>query len=158
MNKIKTGIIVPAILALSLTACQNVGLKQGMGTILGAAGGGLLGSQFGKGRGQLAAVAAGTLIGALVGSSIGQSLDQTDKMMMERATQRTLENSHDYDGQMWHNSGTGVRGTVRPTRTWQASNGQYCREYQQTVYVGGKNQSAYGTACRRPDGTWEVMN
>ena len=34
----------------------------------------------------------------------------------------------------------------------------YCREYQKQVLVAGQWQEAYGTACRRPDGAWEIMN
>jgi surface antigen len=39
----------------------------------------------------------------------------------------------------------------------QNNNGQYCREYRQTVKVGGKTQEGYGTACRQPDGTWKIV-
>lgn len=33
----------------------------------------------------------------------------------------------------------------------------YCREYQQQVLVGGRWEQAYGTACRRPDGSWQIV-
>jgi hypothetical protein len=36
--------------------------------------------------------------------------------------------------------------------------GRYCREYQRTVTVGGQAQAAYGRACWRPDGSWEIMD
>ncbi len=41
---------------------------------------------------------------------------------------------------------------------FQAGNGQYCREYQATVMVGGQPQPSYGTACLQPDGVWRVVN
>ena len=41
---------------------------------------------------------------------------------------------------------------------YQAPNGQYCREYQTTVYVAGRPQPSYGTACLQPDGVWRVVN
>lgn len=40
----------------------------------------------------------------------------------------------------------------------QAKAEEYCREYTKTVTVGGKREQAYGTACYRPDGSWEVVN
>ena len=58
-----------------LTGCEATGSKQTGGAVLGAAGGGLLGSQFGSGRGQLAATALGAVGGLLLGSSIGRSRD-----------------------------------------------------------------------------------
>jgi hypothetical protein len=41
---------------------------------------------------------------------------------------------------------------------YQAPNGQYCREYQGGVSVGGHPQRGYGTACLMPDGAWRVVN
>ena len=35
---------------------------------------------------------------------------------------------------------------------------EYCREYTKTVSVGGQRENAYGTACYRPDGSWEIVS
>lgn len=35
---------------------------------------------------------------------------------------------------------------------------QTCREFQQKILIDGKEQSAYGTACRQPDGSWRVVS
>lgn len=35
--------------------------------------------------------------------------------------------------------------------------GEYCREYNRQVMVGGRWVDAYGTACLRPDGSWEIV-
>lgn len=34
----------------------------------------------------------------------------------------------------------------------------YCREFTKVVNVGGQAQSAYGQACRQPDGSWEIVS
>lgn len=39
-----------------------------------------------------------------------------------------------------------------------AREGRYCRGYQKRVTVGGRVERAYGTACRRPDGSWELID
>lgn len=39
-----------------------------------------------------------------------------------------------------------------------ASAEEYCREYSRNVVVGGRTQEAYGTACQRPDGSWQIMS
>jgi len=36
--------------------------------------------------------------------------------------------------------------------------GRYCREFLQEVVIGGRKEQAYGTACRQPDGSWEVIS
>ena len=51
----------------------------------------------------------------------------------------------------------GHYGTITPLNTTEPRAGTYCREYQQTVTVGGQTQEAYGTACRQPDGAWKIQ-
>ena len=45
---------------------------------------------------------------------------------------------------------------IGSTKTAQAE--EYCREYTKTVSVGGRAEQAYGTACYRPDGSWEIVD
>ena len=146
-----------AILLLSLGACSaTTGPKQTGGTLVGAALGGLLGSKFGSGSGQLAAVAAGTLVGAFVGHGIGESLDRADQVYAQRSAHQGLETQPSGTTSGWTNPDSGHSGTFTPIRTYKSDHGGYCREYQQTVTIGGRTESAYGTACRQPDGSWEI--
>jgi surface antigen len=143
-----------------LTSCADQGgalNKQEAGTLIGAAGGALLGSQFGKGSGKLVGVAVGTLIGASLGNSIGQSLDRADLAHLNRTTQYALETSPAHSVSEWRNPDSGNYGTVTPIRTYQRGD-RYCREFQQTIYVGGRAEQGYGTACRQPDGSWKIEN
>lgn len=48
-------------------------------------------------------------------------------------------------------------GSVSVLRDGRSSDGQYCREFQQTVTVGGRSEQAYGVACRQPDGAWRIV-
>ncbi|MCR9073155.1 MAG: RT0821/Lpp0805 family surface protein [Alphaproteobacteria bacterium] len=154
----KTAIVAMTVAALSLGACADGGPKQAGGTLLGGIGGAVAGSQFGGGQGRLAAVAAGTLLGALIGSEVGKSLDRADKAALANTTQTTLESQPSGTTSTWSNPDSGNYGSVTPTRTYQTDAGQYCREYQQTIVVGGRTEQAFGTACRQPDGSWKVVN
>ena len=49
-------------------------------------------------------------------------------------------------------------GYVTATREGSSSSGRYCREFQHEVTIGGKREQSYGTACRQPDGSWEVIS
>ena len=150
--------IVAAALGLTLVACEGAGQKQQIGTLLGGVAGAVAGAQFGSGKGQLAATAAGTLVGALVGSEIGKSLDRADQLAMQQSAQRTLEDVPTGTTGEWKNPDSGNSGTITPTRTFQKTDGLYCREYQQTITVGGQVEEAYGTACRQPDGAWQIVS
>jgi len=48
-------------------------------------------------------------------------------------------------------------GSVTTTRIGTSTSGRQCREFQQTVTIGGRQEQTYGTACLQPDGTWEVV-
>lgn len=155
--------IVVILCAVSLTACEP-GSKEGFGTLLGALGGAVVGSAIaGNGghhgrRGNGGAVIIGALAGAAIGNSIGKSLDRADRRAMYNARQAALENYPTGQQSTWYNPDTGNSGTYTPEPAYQSDNGRYCREYQQTVTIGGQVQEAYGKACRQPDGSWEIAN
>lgn len=159
MNLSKIAVAGLIATGLSVGACsEGAGPKETIGTLGGAALGGLAGAQIGSGTGQLAATAAGVLLGAVLGSEIGKSLDKADQLYAERTAQDALENSPSNQTSQWSNPDSGHSGTVTPTKTYQTPEGQYCREYQTTVTVGGETQDAYGTACRQPDGSWQIQS
>ncbi len=157
-----TNAIKPATLlllvTLGLSACESAqnAPKQTVGTLLGAGVGALVGSQLGGGKGKLAAVVVGTLGGAYLGSEVGKSLDAADRAYMERNAQQTLETTKSGTVTAWKNPDTGNSGTFTPTRTYAAANGENCREYESTIYVDGQEETATGTACRQPGGTWKI--
>ncbi len=159
------GVLTASVLALGLTggtaaAAQNCSNWSGgalVGTLGGAALGGFLGSQIGSGTGQLAFTGAGVLVGGLVGNQIGKALTCEDQQQVSQTTQSTLETQQTGTSVAWKNPDSGNSGSVTPTRTFQAADGRYCREFEQNVTVAGKTEAGSGTACRRDDGTWEIQ-
>jgi surface antigen len=149
---------IASLLVLMLGACgSGYGPKQSGGTLLGAGLGGLLGSQFGSGSGKLVGVALGTLGGAMLGNSVGQSLDRADQAYAGQAAHRA-QTAPIGQPVVWRNPDTGNEGSVVAVREGTNTfTGAYCREFQQTVNVGGQMQEAYGTACRQPDGSWAIQ-
>lgn len=141
------------LFALLLSGCQNVP-KQDSGALLGAVVGGVVGNQFGDGSGQVLATFAGAAIGAAAGASVGRALDGYDRLQAQQA----LEYNSSGQQSVWINPDSGAQVSVTPTRTYQTASGQYCREYQTNISVGGKTEQAYGTACRQPDGAWRILN
>ncbi len=161
-------LIVMAMCGVLLAACAQPG-DQGYappgaigmnkttgGALIGAGLGGLAGSQIGRGSGSVAATAVGVILGGLIGSSVGSSLDRADQAAMQQSTQQALERGPSGQPVEWRNPDSGHYGQIVPARAYQ-DNGTYCREYQQTVVIGGQTQQAYGHACRQPDGTWQIQ-
>ncbi len=127
--------------------------RELIGSVIGGAAGGYIGSTIGKGDGNLAATAAGALIGFIIGQNVGRSMDQTDV----RCTGYALEAAPDNHHVTWNNPDTGSEYDVMPTRTY-INEDRYCREYTTTTTINGKSEKVYGTACRNPDGSWQIAD
>lgn len=133
---------------------SNVGISPSVGgTIVGALIGGLGGSAIGSGSGRTAAIIGGVAAGAVIGNSVGRSMEAVDHAQV----QNTLENGRTGSPVIWNNPNTGNRYEVTPTRTYQTAGQRYCREYISRATVAGRDQQIYGTACRMPDGSWQLQ-
>ena len=151
--------ISAALMVFVLAGCvsnPDTNPKQNAGALIGAGVGGLLGSKMGRGKGQLMGVAIGTLAGAMIGSAIGESLDRADRAYMMDAQDRA--HAAPVGRRItWQNPDSGHGGSVTPKREgYDRITGDYCREYETTIYVDGREEVGYGTACQQPDGTWEI--
>lgn len=49
-------------------------------------------------------------------------------------------------------------GSVKVTRVGTSVSGSHCREFQQSVKIGGTTEQAYGAACLKADGSWEMVS
>jgi surface antigen len=148
-------VAVLLLIVIAVSGCATIeeNPKTAIGGLGGAAVGGLIAAAAGGGG---AAIAGAVIGGALLGGLVGNMLDQRDKRLQAEAAQRALESTPSGKSVAWNNPDSGHSGTITPVKTYQ-SGGAYCREYQQTVTIDGKQEKAYGTACRQPDGSWKVQ-
>jgi surface antigen len=148
-----------ALLGVSLAACTaDSGPKEVGGTAVGAVAGGLVGNAIGGSVGNRAAgTVLGAAVGGLFGNRIGAAMDDDDKRRAYAAQMQALETGPSGAPVAWRNPDSGRYGNVVPGPAYQ-TNGATCRQYTHTVYIDGTPQSARGTACRNPDGTWTTLN
>ena len=103
----------------------------------------------------MAASIAALAFGAAIGYQFSAS--PTGKVSeFETTFAKTLESTPSGVQVAWSSPDAGAAGTVVAVRTWQAKNGQYCREYEAQRTQAQRRESETGVACRRPDGTWRV--
>jgi len=158
------------------TSQQDAGIA--VGGLLGAVAGGLAGTQVGKGRGRTTAIIAGSILGGLAGGAIGNRLGQQDELLAQQTTQQTLASAPVNQPVRWQNPQSGVYGDVvattpvyqqpyyAPQQTAATYGTTYsqpqtvdCRDYKQTIFVDNQRyETATGTACRQPDGTWRIQS
>ena len=112
----------------------------------------------------LAAALAGLVIG--VGGTIGglylgdrsaaSGMTVADLSLREGTLQQTLEKKVSGTDVRWQNPDSGHSGVIAPVRTMQRADGTFCREYRETVVIGGVADRRFGVACRQADGVWKV--
>lgn len=104
-------------------------------------------------------VLAGTLVGAVsVFGQVAGELAAPEQQAMSDTVQHALEYNTSNQSSDWVNPDTGNSGGVMPVRTFSNAQGQPCREFVSTIVIGGQEQQGYGTACRQPDGTWQIVS
>jgi surface antigen len=122
------------------------------GTLVGAAAGGVIGNQFGRGDGRTAATVGGVILGGLAGNSIASDMDCGDR----RSAFASYGDGFDGNiGQRyrWHNDQDGNYGSFTPVREY-SRDGNTCRDFTESSYRDGNRYNRSGTACRRMDGNW----
>lgn len=134
--------------------------KQKIGTIAGAASGAFIGSQM-IGGGSLGGSGFGAIFGGIIGGAIG---NRTGAYLDSKTRAKINENAfyalnHGRIGQSYEWSHGDLNGNFIPTKDFYAQNqGLYCREFYQAINIAGKQEKAFGKACRMPDGAWKIMN
>lgn len=138
----------PALQSILSTSKGNI-----IGSLGGAALGGIVGNQFGGGSGKGLLTAVGVVGGALAGGYVGRQMDPADHACVGR----TLEHTPTGQTVAWHNPQKNAQYQVTPTGNFVGSGGQPCRNFTTQAVIDGQNQQVAGTACRQPDGTWKTV-
>jgi surface antigen len=144
------------LLLPSLMAACGPGNKQGTGTIVGATAGAVAGAAIGGPSNRVGGAAIGAVAGGIIGNVIGRDMDERDRQMAAAAEYRALEYGQSGAPVAWDNPQSQHRGQIVPGKPYVQA-GLNCRTYTHTIYISGQPQTARGTACRQPDGTWKTV-
>jgi surface antigen len=131
--------------------------NQEGGTAIGAITGGIIGNQFGKGGGKVAATLAGAVVGGIVGNDIGRSLDARDRELARHAEYEAWESGPPRQPVRWRNPDNGRYGEIIVEESYYRGPSR-CRDFVHRVWIDGRPQAMRGTACRNPDGTWTQVS
>jgi surface antigen len=138
---------------LSLAACMTTGGGTASGGLGPTASGGLLAANTTSNLPEPTPHTAGRL---LEGPYV-VLLTTDDRARAQRAAVVSFESTPSGQTTIWRNPGNGHWGTLTPSRTFRDATGRYCRDYRQTVTIGGQEHQGNGSACREPDGIWRIM-
>lgn len=117
--------------------------------------GGLLGLGSGGSGGKVATTIIGAMNGGLVGGAVGAGLNDREKRSALEAEYKALEYTASGQKVAWQGD-TGHSGEVVAAQPYRVGS-QDCRQYTQTVVIGGVSSTARGTACRNANGSWTPL-
>lgn len=139
---------------LFLAACTTTGGGSAAGGLGAAAAGGLLAANTAGGP---PASTPPHTAGRLLEGPYVVLLTTDDRARAQRAAVTAFESTPSGQTTIWRNPENGHWGTLTPSRTFRDASGRYCRDYRQTVTIGGQEHQGNGSACREPDGIWRIM-
>lgn len=76
------------------------------------------------------------------------ALTDIDVAIAAMLLQRTLDYAPDGTTRRWTNDESGHSGAITPVRSYIASTGQYCRDYQEDILINGESRKFHYSACR----------
>ena len=111
--------LTAAAVVVLLAACNGQGgmSNETVGTVAGAAVGGLAGSFIGTGSTRVLATLGGAAIGGLIGNRIGQALDERDREALAEQSRRAIASSADNAPVAWKSDHSGSTATVVANNT-----------------------------------------
>lgn len=125
--------------------CQYERVGRVVGTVVGGA----VGAHMAHERDRPAAI----FFGALLGYSLGDKLfDSADRICIAQTLEFIDENLR----VTWTNQQRNAYYTVTPQRRYREG-GRYCREFTSVARIGDRKETVFGTACRQPDGAWQIQ-
>ncbi len=138
---------VLVVLLLAIAAAPGCATKRRTGAVVGTSAGVAVGAAFGA---QAAVI--GGLAGLIIGSEIGRHMDKHDR----HEAQHVLEHNRSGQRHDWVNPDSGRQYSMTPDAAYNGPNGEPCRRF--LLREGRRGEVTEQTACRRPDGIWEIAS
>jgi len=102
--------------------------------------------------------ASNQFIGAAAGPLVAGEIQSGMTPVDNGCVGLTLEYAQNSQPVAWKNPGNGAQYQVKPVRGYQAPNGLNCREYTTAATLTGRSQRIDDTACRLPNGLWQLQS
>lgn len=151
--------------ALGTAMTAHAGEGTILGTGIGAAVGGFLGSQIGQGSGQVLSTTLGIAVGGTIGHNIGREVDQDSYHRRARQNRAVMSDpppvSYPYSYTPNYVAPSAPPpiyiDRMPPPNPEEQSAETFCRPYSQEIRIDGEVHESFGTACLQPDGTWHIV-
>ena len=172
----KSAVFFLACILAMIPAAARAG-DIGLGTLVGAGLGALVGNQIGHGTGKIAATAVGAFTGGVIGhhtvdrSWHGRHDGYARGGYVDYYTPQRVVYTPNYVAppappvqivyaRPYYDAPVYAESAYAPPpieTSYDDTPPDYCREYTQRIQIGSQVQESYGTACQQPDGSWKIV-
>jgi len=148
-------IVAPLALSIALFGLSACSTISGKGPAVGPGGALTVTPANTPSAGGVGSGVLGALGNGLLGTSAGR-LDPADRRKALEAEYKALEYAPVGQATSWKSASGAQSGQVVAAQPYQVGS-QNCRQYTHTFTIDGAPQTARGTACRNPDGSWTPL-
>ena len=140
-----------------LTSCSSKQDNEILGKMIGAAVGAVVGSKLGSGENSKAIYSIlGAAGGYLLGKEIGRLLSQEEQDDLNDSIIYSLDQSKDGETTEWKsNENENTYAKITPDEEFREGD-KNCRIYEKILYKDGKKIKKSSLACRDQDGNWSI--
>ena len=145
------------LVILLLQSCQNLEDNKQLGQMIGAAVGAVIGSNYGSGTSKQIYTILGSAGGFLIGGKLGMLLSETDKKDLNETIENSLEqNPNNVTSQWSSKTEENTSASITPVKNFQLE-GNTCREFEKIIIKDKKTYKKNSKACRDEDGNWKIL-
>jgi surface antigen len=153
-------VVLAAMAATPLYGCRQIERDTGIsteaqtGALGGAAAGGLIAALAGANP---AWIAASVVLGGVAGGVIGDYLGEDDAEQHAQNNLNALDTLGAGQTASWSNPQTGNSGSTTVTNVFRQGDGTVCKSFNEVVRTPQKTVNQQATACKEPNGVWQVQ-
>ena len=144
------------IIFLLVSACSNSDENKKLSQLIGSGIGAIIGSELGSGTGKQIYTILGAAGGYLIGGQIANILNDQDRVELNKKINNSLENGFANQDYNWEsNTEENTRATITPGENYKLDQ-KNCRDFKKTVIKDDKIYESDSKACRDPEGNWII--
>ena len=141
---------------LLLSSCSNSDDNKKLSQLIGSGVGAIIGSELGSGTGKQIFTILGAAGGYLIGGQIADILNDRDRIALNKEINNSLENGFTNQDYNWEsNTEENTSATITPGERYNMDQ-KNCRNFKKTVIKNDKVYESDSKACRDPNGNWII--
>ena len=146
-----------SLILFLLSSCQNSEDTKLVSQLIGASIGAAVGSNYGDGVSKNIYTIIGSAGGYLLGGKIAELLTEEEEMKLNETISDSLENNDINQSSEWTSANNNVKASITPKQDF-IINESTCREFEKVIIKNDEKITSLSKACRDKNGNWKLLD